>query len=293
MEAHHRQVVRGGRGDGRHAGDEALRHVHADQREVVPFEELECLLTVAIVEPRRVAELDGQAEVLESFGGLDDVLLVLAPDHEPLGELEQDGPQLAGGVQWHQGVVEPLPHLFGELLGKLLAVHAGLVADLLRQRLLHLGVQRVPFRRVVREQGIRLHVEGEVPRRPIDPEHRVPFRRREVVGRIDLDDREPRCVELQARLRGLGLGRIEVALLHEGRVRPARRADQDAAGHLRGTAPTPSPRPRGGRVRSSLVRPRRAGAAERRSALPSRAGVCRRTLRPASPETRDERWWDV
>ena len=157
-----------------------------------------------------------------------------------------------------------------------------------RRLLLQVLVERVALRRVVRQQRVRLDVERELRRRALDPQHRVLLARREVVGGVDLDQRELRRVEPQPRLGALGVGRVEVPVLDQRRVGPRGGADQDPSGHLRCTAPTPSPRPRGGPGRSSPARRRRAGAGARRSARPSRAWVGRLTRRPASRGKRAE-----
>ena len=81
---------------------------------------------------------------------------------------------------------------------------------------------------MVREQRVRLDVERELRRRALDPEHRVRLARREVIGGVDLHDRELRGVELQPCLGRLGVGRVEVAVLDQRRIGPRRGADQDA-----------------------------------------------------------------
>src|SRR6266498_6036326 len=53
------------------------------------LQEPDRLLPVALLEPALVAELHGDAEVLQPVTALQEVLLVLPGDHEPLGELEQ------------------------------------------------------------------------------------------------------------------------------------------------------------------------------------------------------------
>ncbi len=114
-------------------------------------------------------------------------------------------------------------------LGQVLAVEVLLVAELLGQLLEQVLVERLALGRVVGEQRVRLDVEREVLRRPLDPQDGVLLARWEVVGRVDLDDRELLGVEAQPGLGALGLGRVEVPVLDEGRVGPARGADEDPA----------------------------------------------------------------
>src|SRR4051794_2069724 len=82
---------------------------------------------------------------------------------------------------------------------------------------------------MVRQERVRLDVEREVLRRALDPQHRVLLARREVVRRVDLDDRELLGVVAEPSFRRLRFGRIEVPVLDERRIGPARGADQDAS----------------------------------------------------------------
>ena len=175
-----------------------------------------------------VAEFDRDPVVRESRDCLLDVGLVLPRDREVLRELEQDGAELAGGVQRVEGEPEALPHLVHRVVGELVAVEATLVEELLRELGLDVAVERVGTSGVVREEGVRLDVEREVLGRALDPELRVPLGRWEVVRRVDLDQRELGGVELEPSFRRLRPRGVEVAVLDERGIRPRRRADQDA-----------------------------------------------------------------
>ena len=154
--------------------------------------------TLRSSEPGLVPELDGDPVVGESRDDLLDVVLVLPRDREVLRELEQDGAELAGGVQRIESEPEPLPHLVDRVVGELVPVEAALLEELLGELGLDVAVEGLRARRMVREERVRLDVEREVLGCPLDPELRVPLRRREVVRRVDLDQRELGGVELEA-----------------------------------------------------------------------------------------------
>jgi len=56
--------------------------------------ERERLGPIALAHPGLVAELDGQAIVRQALTGMEDLVLVLVRDHEPVGILQQDGAEL-------------------------------------------------------------------------------------------------------------------------------------------------------------------------------------------------------
>ena len=75
------------------------------------LEERQRLVPVPFLHPELLPELHGDQIVWKALLALEDVVLGLASDHEPLRELEQDGPQLAAGVQFAMGSdVGPFPH---------------------------------------------------------------------------------------------------------------------------------------------------------------------------------------
>ena len=226
VEAHHGQIARRGRGDRGQARVEPLRHVDTDVGEVEGLQEAQGLLDVVLTHPRCVAELDGDAEVAQPFGASLDVRLVLAADREPLGELEEHGAELPRGVQRHQGVVEPLPHLVDGLLRQLVPIDEPLVERALGQGLADVRVERVGSRRMVGEERVGLDVERELRRGAFDPQHGVLLRRREVVTGIHLHQREASGVEAEPGFRGLRAGRVEVAVLDQRGIRPGGRADR-------------------------------------------------------------------
>ena len=81
---------------------------------------------------RLVTELDGDPVVGESRDGLLDVVLVLPRDREVLRELEQDGAELAGGMQRIESEAEAFPHLVHRVVGELVPVDTTLIEELLR-----------------------------------------------------------------------------------------------------------------------------------------------------------------
>src|SRR5207247_6314582 len=85
-----------------------------------------------------------------------------------------------------QGVLEPLPHLLHGVFGELLPIQVSLLLELLREFIAKIRVERFSLRRVIREEGVRLDVEGEVLRCALEPQDGVPLRRWEVVGRVHL-----------------------------------------------------------------------------------------------------------
>ena len=233
MEPDHGQVPRCGGGHRRQARVEPLGHVHADVWDLVLFQERQGLLLVRPRHPRLVAELDGDSVVGEALLALQDVVLRLPADHEPLGELEKDRAELARGVQRHQGFGEPAPHLVDQLCRELVPIDVPLGPQFLRERLSNVLVQRLRLGGVLGEERVRLDVEHEVLRGPFRPQRRVPFAGREVVRRVHLHDGELAGVELQPLLGGLRPFRVEVPPLDQGRLGPRRDADQHLSRLLR------------------------------------------------------------
>ena len=99
-----------------------------------------------------MTELDGDPVVGESRDGLLDVVLVLPRDREVLRELEQDGAELAGGMQRIESEAEAFPHLVHRVVGELVPVDTTLIEELLRDLGLDVAVERLRPRRVVREE---------------------------------------------------------------------------------------------------------------------------------------------
>src|SRR6185503_15066744 len=112
-------------------------------------------------------------------------------------------------------------------VGQLVAIEPPLLEELRRELRSDVTVERLRFRRMVREERVRLDVEGEVRWGSLDPELGVPLGRREVVRGVDLDQWELRGVELQSTLGGLGPRWVEVAVLDQRGIRPRGGPDQD------------------------------------------------------------------
>jgi hypothetical protein len=116
-----------------------------------------------------------------------------------------------------------------ERFGQVLRVDPRLAGDLAGQRLAKVLRQALGLGRLARHQGVGLDVEREVGRCPLDPQLGGPARRQRVVRGVDLDEREARCVVLEALLGAVGRGRVEDAGRGHRRVGPGRRADTDHA----------------------------------------------------------------
>ena len=99
-----------------------------------------------------MSQLHRDPVVREASLALHDVVLGLPPDDEPLRELEQDRPELAGRMQRHERVSEPLPHVIDQLRGHPLAIDVPLLEQVFGQRLSDVLVQRVHLRGVIRQQ---------------------------------------------------------------------------------------------------------------------------------------------
>src|SRR5262249_49845428 len=106
---------------------EALRHVHADVREIVLPKKLQRLLAVLLRHPRLMPELDTDPPRLGALGALDEVVLVRPPDGEPGRELEQRGTELAAAFQRLEGVEEARPEILHRVRIEVLRVDALLV----------------------------------------------------------------------------------------------------------------------------------------------------------------------
>ena len=232
-----------------------------------------------------MAELHRDAEVGEVLGALHQVLLVLARDHEPLGELEQDGPELAGGVKRHQRVVESLPHLVHQLRRQLLAVQVPLLGDLLGKLVPDVLVQAARPGGVVGQERVRLDVEREVLRRPLDPKDRVALGWRRVIRAVHLHDRKLLRVEAQAVLGAHALLRIEGPGLDQRGLSPPGDPDQDLA-HAPRAPLWPAGRSVRGRPRSDRgsARPSRPARTPARSRVGLRATSA--PNRPAASRSR-------
>src|SRR5919198_460782 len=226
VEPNHGQVPGGSHSHRRKARVEPLGHVHTYVRDVMVAQKRERLLLVGTLHPRLVAELHGDPEVFKAFLALQDVRLRLAPDHEPLRKLEEHRTQFAGRVQGHERIAETPPHLDHQLVRHLLPVQVALLEQLVGEGLLHVLVQRIQLGGVVRQQRVRLDVEGEMLRCSLRPEDSVPLAGREVIGGVHLHDGELSGIELEPLLGRGGALRVEVALLDQGRLRPRRDADE-------------------------------------------------------------------
>ena len=179
-------------------------------------------------------------------------------------------------------VREAGPDLVADVVGQVLGVDPRLGGQLGWQRLAQVLGQPLDLGRLTGHQRVRLDVEGEVGRRPLDPQLGRPPGRQRVVRRVDLDDREPAGVVGQPFLGGVRRIGIEHAPGGHRRVGPRRGPDPDVATRGRRRSGRPrrlraGPRPDGphhrGRGRGRGRGPGRASARMRRRAL--RAGVMR------------------
>ena len=159
-----------------------------------------------------------------------DLVAVLGRGEEPARVLEQDRAELPGLRERLEAVGEPRPDVVAERVGQVLGVDPRLGGDLRRQGRPQVLRQPPGLGRLAGHQGVRLDVEDEVGRRPLDPELGRPARGERVVRRVDLDEREPAGVVRQPLLGRVGAVGVEDAGRGHRRVRPGRRADPDRAG---------------------------------------------------------------
>ena len=102
---------------------------------------------------------------------------VLRRGEEPARVLEQDRAELAGVLERLEPVREPGPDVVAQLVRQVLRVDARLLGQLRRERLAQVLREPLRLRRLPGHQRVRLDVEHEVRRRPLDPQLRGPTRR--------------------------------------------------------------------------------------------------------------------
>ena len=171
-------------------------------------------------------------------------------------------PSWPGLLERLERVGEPRPHVVAQRVGQVLGVDARLGRDVLGQRGPQVLRQALGLGRLAGHERVRLDVEGEVGRRAGDPQLGGPSGGQRVVGRVDLDEREPARVVGESLLGRVGALGVEDAGGGHRRVGPRRGPDPDDArvrgagsevDRLRGDVLREVLDPRGTAIRTGVV----------------------------------------
>src|SRR3954469_14448127 len=201
----------------------ALRRVDADEHGTEVLEMSEGALAVLAAHPRPVAELDRNRMGRQALDELVELGELVLARLEGGRELEEEGRELARLVERCHRLERRVGQRRLDLRRELYppaSAGFGVVAQVLGQR--------VELARVAREQAVQLDVEGEVVGCLVDPALDRASGGNGVERRVDLDPVEMLGVPLQSLARR---EIVRIPVLYEPGVRPARRADDDAAAH--------------------------------------------------------------
>ena len=236
VQAHHGEAAGGGR-NGRRAGVEALRLVHAHVVQVELVEQAQGAGGGVVRHPAAAPELHGHAPRAQALAHLGQVVDGGARAREPRRELEQHGAQLAGLGQRRQGLAVLQPEQLEGVRLQVAAVDAALAGGARRRPVAQPGRHALHGRHVPGEQPEGLDVEHEAPRRARHPALRVLQSGRRVVGGVDLDDGEAFCVEAQPCLRAAHAARVEAPAADERGVGPGSSFPPDPAVRVHAALP--------------------------------------------------------
>ena len=177
--------VGGGDRQRRERAVEARRHVDADVRELVLGEERHGRIALLPRDPVAMAELDRHRHVAAPAAQPLEVLERTRARREVRGEREDDRAELAELTHRGDRREEPVERGVERARGQVFGIELASLAQRGRERVAHLGRDRLDGRGVVREQAVSPDVEDHVLGRAVDPWPDDPFRER-LARRVDL-----------------------------------------------------------------------------------------------------------